>query len=373
MHQHDYASLATINHFPASTFHHSATHSRSRLGYVLWTDSSVSQADSNLRNVIHKLRQSLPDGDTFLQAQRQGLQWQPNGRWTVDVLDFERAVVRWEEAERAKNMIAARRGLSEAVDLYRGDLLPSCYDEWILPERDRLRQQFLKALERLIDLLEQERNYEAAISAAQRLLRHDPLHEAVYRHLMRLYAFSGDHVAALGTYDTCHTVLERELGVAPSHATREVYERLVQADSTPLEKQVSTTTLLATVPLVGRQREWAQLESAGDKAVNGQPQLVLLSGEAGIGKTRLAEELQTWVGRQGVLTAEAHCYAVEGGLAYAPIAAWLCTDTLRVGLQKLSEVWLTEVARLRPALLVEHPALPRPGPLTKSWQHRPLF
>jgi len=353
--------------------HHTAPQSRSHLAYLLWPDSTESQAHTNLRNVIHKLRQALPGADTFLQAQRQGLQWQPNGRWTVDVLDFEQALARSEEEEQAKNMIAARHALSEAVDLYRGDLLPSCYDEWILPERDRLRQQFLKALERLIDLLEQERNYEAAISAAQRLLRHDPLHEVAYRHLMRLYAVSGDRVAALRTYHTCTTVLERELGVAPSHATREVYERLVQADSTSLEKQVSTTTLLATVPLVGRQREWAQLQSAWHKAVNGQPHLVLLSGEAGIGKTRLAEELQTWVGRQGMLTAEAHCYAVEGRLAYAPIATWLRTDTLRVGLQKLSEVWLTEVARLLPELLVEHPALPRPGPLTESWQHKHLF
>src|SRR5258708_19816751 len=102
-------------------------------------------------------------------------------------------------------MIAARHALSEAVDLYRGDLLPSCYDEWILPERDRLRQQFLKALERLIDLLEQERNYEAAISAAHRLLRHDPLHEAVYRHLMRLYAVTVYPFPALPTYHTCTT------------------------------------------------------------------------------------------------------------------------------------------------------------------------
>ncbi|HKF38699.1 MAG TPA: AAA family ATPase, partial [Ktedonobacteraceae bacterium] len=353
--------------------HRTAPQSRSHLAYLLWPDSTESQAHTNLRNVLHKLRQALPDADTFLQAQRQELQWQPHGHWTVDALDFEQALARSEEAERAKNMIAARRALAEAADLYRGDLLPGCYDEWILPERDRLRQQFLKALERLIDLLEQERNYEAAISTAQRLLRHDPLHEAVYRHLMRLYAVSGDRVAALRTYHTCTTVLERELGVAPGYATREVYERLVQADSTSLEKQVSPTALLAAVPLVGRQHEWAQLQSAWRKAVDGQPHLVLLSGEAGIGKTRLAEELQTWVGRQGILTAEARCYAVEGRLAYAPIATWLRTDSLRADLQKLSEVWLTEVTRLLPELLAERPALPRPGPLTESWQHKHLF
>ena len=45
------------------------------------------------------------------------------------------------------------------------------------------------------------------------------------------------------------------------------------------------------------------------------------SGEAGIGKTRIAEELLNWVERQGIATAIARCYATEGELAYAPVAA----------------------------------------------------
>lgn len=66
------------------------------------------------------------------------------------------------------------------MDLYRGDLLPSCYDEWILPERDRLRQAFFKALERLIVLLEQERDDEGAISCGLRM------EEEVFFILMRV-------------------------------------------------------------------------------------------------------------------------------------------------------------------------------------------
>ena len=65
-----------------------------------------------------------------------------------------------------QNPSALRQALTQAVDLFRGDLLPGCYDEWILPERDRLRQVFFTALERLIVLLEQERDEEAAISAS---------------------------------------------------------------------------------------------------------------------------------------------------------------------------------------------------------------
>src|SRR5260370_9670366 len=62
--------------------HHTAPQSRSHLAYLLWPDSTESQAHTNLRNVIHKLRQTLPDADTFLQAQRQRLQGQPNRRAT---------------------------------------------------------------------------------------------------------------------------------------------------------------------------------------------------------------------------------------------------------------------------------------------------
>src|SRR5258708_8938474 len=108
--------------------HHTAPQTRSHLAYLLWPDSTESQAHTTLRNVIHKLRQTLPDADTFLQAQRQGLQWQPNWRWTGDGLDLGPARAGSEEGGRAKNMIAARPALSEAVDPYRGDFLPNCYD-----------------------------------------------------------------------------------------------------------------------------------------------------------------------------------------------------------------------------------------------------
>ena len=171
--------------------------------------------------------------------------------------DFESAIEQAEQAEQAQNMTAMRKAIAQAVDLYRGELLPSCYDEWILPERDRLRQSFFKALERLIVLLEQERDEEAAISAALKLLRYDPLHEETYRHLMRLYAVQGDRTSALRMFHTCATILERELGTVPSEATREVYERLMQTDTHHLQCQPSDIGTAA--PLVGREREWAKL------------------------------------------------------------------------------------------------------------------
>ncbi len=101
----------------------------------------------------------------------------------------------------------------------------------------------------------------------------------------------------------------------------------------------------------------------------GRPHVVLISGEAGIGKTRLAEALVQWAARQGVATATARCYAAEGELAYAPVAAWLRA----LSLPRLDRPWLSEIARILPELLAQRSDLPPPGPLKEPWQRRRFF
>ena len=210
--------------------HQGVPQSRTWLASLLWPDSTEEQAHTNLRNLLYKLRQALPESDRYLSVDRHTILWQSDGSWTLDVLDFEQAVARAEQAEQEDNHAALRLALEQAVELYRGDLLPDCYDEWILPERDRLSQLFLDVLEWLLCLREQEGDYQGAIRIAQRLQREDPLQEATYRHLMRLYAASGNRAAAVRTYQRCVAVLERELAVEPGPATRQVYVQLIQSE-----------------------------------------------------------------------------------------------------------------------------------------------
>jgi DNA-binding SARP family transcriptional activator len=355
--------------------HRTAPQDRSHLAFLLWPDSTEAQAHTNLRKLLYQLRQAFPYADYCIQADKHSLQWQTTTdvSWTLDVLDFEHELAQAEQAEQNQDTKAMRQVLEQAVHLYTGDLLPSCYDEWILPERDRLRQMYLQAAERLIALLEQERDYDAAITAAQQLLRQDPLHEATYRQLMRLYALLGDRAAALRVYHTCARTLERELGTEPGEATRAVYESLLQSDTSSMTPTGSLTSRGTEAPLVGRKEEWQQLQAAWRKVTGGHPHMVILSGEAGIGKTRLAEEMKAWVDRQGMTTASARCYAAEGRLAYAPVTTWLRTDAIQASLSALDPIWLTEVSRLVPDVLVKRPKLPRPASMMEEWQRQHFF
>src|SRR6266536_318819 len=354
--------------------HRTAPQARSHLAFLMWPDSTEAQAHSNLRKVLSQLRQALPYATHFVSANRQILQWQPAPEviFTLDIEDFERAPARASQAEQVQDMAGVRQALEQATRLYRGDLLPSCYDEWILPERDRLHQAFLQTSERLIDLLEQERDYAAAIQVAQHLLRHDSLHEATYRQLMRLCALRGDRAAALRVYHTCASRLERELGITPSEATHQAYELLLQKDASP-QAVTSSLATQGTAPVIGRHVPWQHLQAAWHKAADGHPHLVLLSGEAGIGKTRLAEELEAWVSRQGMTTASARCYAAEGRLPYAPVTTWLRTEALHAGLLTLDPIFLTEIARLLPELQAKLPDVPRPTEPQEGWQRQHFF
>ena len=125
--------------------------------------------------------------------------------------------------------------------------------------------------------------------------------------------------------------------------------------------------------LVGRQTEWEMLCAAWRTAVHSQAHVVAIAGEAGIGKTRLAEELLTDVQRQGYRVARTRAYALEGRLAYAPVADWLRTAALADELRALDAVWRTEIARLLPELLIEDATLSPPQPLTERWQLKRLF
>jgi predicted ATPase len=125
--------------------------------------------------------------------------------------------------------------------------------------------------------------------------------------------------------------------------------------------------------LVGREPEWEQLSSSWQRASVGQSHLLVISGEAGIGKTRLAEELLAWADWQGIATARTRSYGAEGRLALAPVTEWLRSDAVRRSLSRLADVWLSEIARLVPELVDKRPPLPGPERMTEFGQRQRFF
>ncbi|NCC30656.1 MAG: hypothetical protein EOM24_01385 [Chloroflexia bacterium] len=344
--------------------HHDAPLGRAQVAFQLWPDSTEVQALTNLRGLLHRMRLALPWFDQVVRSERQTLVWQPQCAWSLDVAAFQAAREAAYAAEADGQLALARMHFQTAVQIYQGDLLPGLYDDWLLIERERLRDAYLTALERVALLAEQAGDEPAALASLRQLVRMEPLHEPAHRALIRLASQSGDRAGAVRAYHRCVTIFQRELGVMPGATTVQAYERarVAQVDLLP-------TPAAPSIPLIGREAAVATLHAAWQQTGREIPHLVLLTGEAGIGKTYLAEELAAWVERQGFAVAIAHCYATTSELAYAPVVAWLRALSLR----PLADPWVRELARLMPELLVERADLSPPEPLSEPWQRTRLF
>jgi DNA-binding SARP family transcriptional activator len=353
--------------------HRDIPQQRQHLAFLFWPDATEAQARNNLRQLLHQLRQVLPAVEQFLSADTHMLHWHPVTPFLLDVAEFEKTLTLADAATQQNDQHLLQAALEQADCLYRGELLPGCYDEWILPERDRLRQRHLQVLEQLLHLFEVQGDPVTAIRYAQRLIGLDPLSEDFARCLMRLFALNNDRASALRVYHTCVTTLQRELGVDPDPATRETYERLMQHEMPVNPSRAQQTQLSAPPTLIGRKREWQTLQDAWHTASTGKPHFVLMTGEAGIGKSRLAEEFLLWASQQGAITAKTRSYAAEGRLSLAPVTDWLRSDGLRAPLRQLDAVWLTEVARILPELFAELPDLPHYESVTEYGQRQRFF
>ena len=121
------------------------------------------------------------------------------------------------------------QALAQAITLYRGDLLDGlgvrdpAFEEWLLLERQRLRDLAREALAVLLDQHMATGAHDSAAAAARRLLALDPLREAAYRALMQIYAEHGQTAQALKQYQFCRDTLQRELGVKPEPETEQLY------------------------------------------------------------------------------------------------------------------------------------------------------
>lgn len=337
---------------------------RQHLAGVFWPDSSEAQARTNLRRELHQLRAALPDAGRCLLVEAHSLCWREDAPCHLDLLAFRRAAADAEAAADDDAFLAAAR---QALDAYGGDLLPGLYNDWVLEERERLRQRCISLLDRLAATLAGQGRLPAALEPARRRVELEPLEESGYRALMRLQALAGDRAMALRTGQRCATLLARTLGVEPSAETLALYEEL----SHPVEPRLAVAPALRQAPpLIGRDTELEVLESAWARVVQG-PRLIVIAGEAGVGKSRLAAELAHPIQQRGAPVAQARCFSSQARLALAPVAEWLRGPALRPGIEQLTSTWRQEVDRLVPELASG--PVSAPAPLADAWQRRQFF
>jgi hypothetical protein len=199
-----------------------------------------------------------------------------------------------------------------------------------------------------------------AIEAGRRLLALDPAQEPVHRALMRLHVRAGRRTEALKQYQVCVDVLRKELGVEPERSTTRLHEQIaMRSDSPPApgapQARGGRAPVLsaAPAPLVGRQPELARLRRALDEAAHGRGSLVTVRGEAGIGKTRLIQELVASAAKQGARVVVGRCFESEQILPFGPWVEILRTEAVRPALDQVAvgdARRRTELARLLPEL-----------------------
>jgi DNA-binding SARP family transcriptional activator len=319
-------------------------HSRQRLAFTFWPDSTESQARTNLRNVLHVIRRAVAATEPFLEQSAGSLRWRSSPACWTDVAAFTAAVERAETSEPGSD--AELAALREASELYRGDLLEDCYDDWVVAERERLRDRSVFVWRRLAEALSGRGAHAEAIAAGREVTRRAPLDEDGYRLRMHFHAAAGDTTGALRVYHECTAILRQELGVEPSPLTRADYERLTRVAEMHPDQSVAA----GESPFVGRARELGQLEALWTEAERGRPRLVLLSGEAGIGKTRLAEQVAGWVAHRGATVCSARAYPAEGDLGFGVVATWLRDPEVMAHVRRLTRPMLAELSRVLPEL-----------------------
>jgi len=331
--------------------HADAPQPRQRLAGILWPDSTEQQARTNLRRELHHLRGLLGD-DPSLVVEPATLMWREWPTCRVDVCVFYR------ERQLALQALAAgdRHAMLEhgaaAVEEYRGDLLPGMYDDWVLAERETLRRQCVELCDHLVAGWRGVDDLSKAVEYGRLRLRLEPLEELGYRTLIELQADAGDRAGAISTFHKCAQILDHELQVKPSQATEALVERLLNSDGPDLPPsggpRKARTRPAQSARLVGRDRELDQILECWNSVVEGRPRLLILTGDAGVGKSRLIYELAHKARTDGAVVATTRCFGMAGALALKPVADWLRHPRIQRSLATLDEIWRVEVDRLIP-------------------------
>jgi len=215
--------------------HRQRFQSREALASLFWGEAPEGKARKCLRTTLWRLRSFLETEQNSTEAclliESNEICFNRHSDYWLDVEEFENCLAglrTWDAVSSEKQHLGPESfiALTRAVELYQGDLLEGCYEDWSLYDRERLQGMLLVTLEKLMAHYRSERKYEQALSYGQRILSYDPLLEAVHREMMRLHCLAGNRGAALRQYRTCQAILAKELGIEPMEETTTLYAQI---------------------------------------------------------------------------------------------------------------------------------------------------
>ena len=340
------ATRKTLSLLAYLVLHRQRPHSRDELAALFWGDRDDVHARRSLSTALWRIRRLL--GEDYLLADSTSVQFNPAGSFWLDVAEFEKRVGR--RTDKPEDW-------ATAIELYRGVLLEGFYDDWCIEERYRLESLYLDTLNRLVAWYEAQGDARAMLACAQKYLACDPLMETMHLAAMRALVALDDLAGARRQWQLCCQTRQQELHALPSPEMLRQAESILGAQFTippPAAPGLAKPSLrrgsLELPPFVGRGRELEALRARWEQAMQGQGGTVLIGGEAGVGKTRLTEELAALVRGRGGMVARGRCYEPERMLPYQPLAEVLRDLTAQEERAALAlPAWArTELARLLP-------------------------
>ncbi|HLT59165.1 MAG TPA: BTAD domain-containing putative transcriptional regulator [Limnochordales bacterium] len=384
---------------------------RDHLYQLLWDGIPADSARRDFNTMLSRLRAETPA--EFWQQSWDRLGWNPAAPVATDLADF----LRWTEQAGLPLDLGTppyptlpedKELLYQAAALWRGPFLDgftcdsAAFEKWMAGERHRWQLRMLAVLSRLVEAERAEGRWAQVLAVARRALEIDPLQEPFHRAIMEALYRQGNRSAALAEFERCARLLRERLGTAPDAATLALAETIRRAAhpgaAAPAEQAANSTETTAlpsravlapgwsrtgsAPPLIGRTGEWDRILQALRGAARPDfRHLILLQGEAGIGKTRLLAEVVEAASRGAagdagfatVLAGEG--YESMAGVPYAPIVEALTpvVPELLAGHILLPDIWLRELGRLLPDIYAHRPELYPPLPMTSADDRLRLF
>lgn len=263
-------------------------HSRAFLASLLWSDQREAQAKKNLRNVLPNLRDQLTE---HIVITRQAIEFNTRLPYEVDAELFERIV-----GGNLKHV--ALPTLENALSLYDGEFLDGfhvrgarLFEAWLEQQRTYFHKLVVTGWETVANRYLHRDAFLKVEAAAERLLTFEPFHEAGHRLMMQALIGQGRQADALSQYERCVQVLREELDVEVSAETQALYKQIKNGSQSPSKPNVNTeqSTSSQTTLCVNREQELDSLHTRLSFAFENKPQLVLIRGETGSGKSCLLE------------------------------------------------------------------------------------